>query len=95
MSALGHVDIRVTHVVPHNLALRLRVAYGWNAWCGSFKNALYLLESAESESLLQKLFANIRGQSDFRMRTCDLCNRLAYTFTTITWDFVTNFKVRK
>jgi len=38
-----------------------------------------LPDSAESESLLQKLFANIRGQSDFRMRTCDLCNRLAYT----------------
>src|SRR5258706_284807 len=35
------------------------------------------LESAGSESR-QKLFANIRGQSDFRMRTCDLCNRLAY-----------------
>src|SRR6266849_676343 len=34
-------------------------------------------ESAGSESL-KKLFANIRGQSDFRMRTCDLCNRLAY-----------------
>src|SRR5229473_5238350 len=36
-----------------------------------------LLESAESASL-KKLFANIRGQSDFRMRTCDLCNRRAY-----------------
>src|ERR1700693_5605130 len=35
------------------------------------------LESAESASL-KKLFANIRGQSDFRMRTCDVCNRLAY-----------------
>src|SRR6266446_2978915 len=34
-------------------------------------------ESARPESL-QKLFANIRGQSDFRMRTCDLCNRRAY-----------------
>ena len=38
---------------------------------------LLSLESAESESL-QKLFTNIRGQSDFRMRTCDVCNRLAY-----------------
>src|SRR5216683_7284073 len=38
-----------------------------------------LLESAESESL-QNLFANIRGQSDFRMRTCDVCNRRAYAF---------------
>src|ERR1700681_3965675 len=36
-------------------------------------------ESAESESL-QNLFANIRGQSDFRMRTCDRCNRRAYAF---------------
>ncbi len=39
---LGHVDIRVTHVVPHNL--RLRAAHGWNAycgrWCGSFENTL-------------------------------------------------------
>src|SRR3984957_7143277 len=35
------------------------------------------LESAESESL-KKLFANIRRQSDFWMRTCDLCNRRAY-----------------
>src|SRR5260370_31670633 len=34
------------------------------------------LESAGSESL-QKLFANIRGQSDFRMRTCDFCDRRA------------------
>src|SRR5216684_4258229 len=38
-----------------------------------------LLESAESASL-KKLFANIRGQSDFRMRTCDVCNRRAYAF---------------
>src|ERR1700693_428054 len=37
------------------------------------------LESAESASL-KKLFANIRGQSDFRMRTCDRCNRRAYAF---------------
>src|SRR5260370_25182856 len=36
-----------------------------------------LLESAESESL-QNLFANIRGQSDFRLCTCDICNRRAY-----------------
>src|SRR6266700_4634043 len=35
------------------------------------------LESAESESL-QKLFANIRGQIGFRVRTCDICNRRAY-----------------
>jgi hypothetical protein len=35
------------------------------------------LESTESESR-QKLVANIRGQSDFRKRTCDLCNRRAY-----------------
>jgi hypothetical protein len=35
------------------------------------------LDSAESESR-QKLFANIRRQSDLRMRTCDVCNRLAY-----------------
>src|ERR1700686_2821129 len=34
-------------------------------------------ESARPESL-QKLFANISGQSDFRVRTCDLCNRVAY-----------------
>src|ERR1039458_9543261 len=34
-------------------------------------------ELAGSESL-QNLFANIRRQSDFRLRTCDLCNRLAY-----------------
>src|SRR5216683_642689 len=36
-----------------------------------------LLESAESESL-QNLFANIRGQSDFRLCTCDICNRRSY-----------------
>jgi hypothetical protein len=30
-------------------------------------------ESAESESL-KKLLATIRGQSDFRMRTCHVCN---------------------
>src|SRR5258708_31189212 len=36
-----------------------------------------LLESAESESL-QNLFANIRGQSDFRLCKCDVCNRRAY-----------------
>ena len=41
-------------------ALRLRAAYGWNAWCGSFENTPLLLESAESESL-QMLVANIRG----------------------------------
>ena len=37
------------------------------------------LESAGAESL-QKLFANIRGQSDFGVRTCDICNRRAYVF---------------
>src|ERR1700738_920045 len=40
---------------------------------------LLSLESAGAESL-QKLFANIRGQSDFRMGTCDICNRRAYAF---------------
>src|ERR1700692_427077 len=35
-----------------------------------------LLESPESGSP-QKLFANICGQSDFRLCTCDICNRLA------------------
>src|SRR5260370_30979769 len=35
------------------------------------------LESAESESL-QNLFANIRGQIGFRVRTCDICHRRAY-----------------
>src|SRR5277367_5538642 len=35
------------------------------------------LQSAESESR-QKLFANIRGQSDFRIHTCDVCNRSTY-----------------
>src|SRR5215831_19842751 len=36
------------------------------------------LESAESESL-QKLLANIRGQIGFRLCTCDVRNRRAYT----------------
>jgi hypothetical protein len=36
-----------------------------------------LLESDESECL-KKLLANIRGYSDFRMRTRDLCNRQSY-----------------
>src|SRR6266699_2890365 len=35
------------------------------------------LESAESESL-QKLFANIRGQSGFRVCTYEICHRRAY-----------------
>src|SRR5271169_1287219 len=35
------------------------------------------LESAESQSM-QKLIANIRGQSDFRVCTCDVSNRRAY-----------------
>src|SRR5882724_1204553 len=35
------------------------------------------LESADSESL-KKLFANIRGQSDLRVCTCEICHRRAY-----------------
>src|SRR5580700_4572648 len=59
------------------LALRLRATYGWNPGCGSSENTLLSLESAEPGSP-QKLFANIRGQSDFRLGTCDICNRLAH-----------------
>jgi hypothetical protein len=32
----GHVDIRVTHVVPHKLRPYVfPQPCGWNAWCGS------------------------------------------------------------
>src|SRR6266446_5829326 len=41
-----------------------------------FRKYLLSLESAGAESL-QQLFANIRGQSDFRKRACDICSRLA------------------
>ena len=57
-------------------ALRLRAAYGWNAWCGSSEIVL-LHQWAESESP-QKLFVNIRGQIGFRVFMHDVRNRQAY-----------------
>jgi hypothetical protein len=39
---LGHVDISRDPCCPaQSPALRLRAAYGWNAWHGSFENTVY------------------------------------------------------
>ena len=85
LNILGHVDIRVTHVVPHSLRrCALTQHRAGNAWCGSSEDSPLLVESAGSESP-RKVVASIRGQIGMRVCTCEICHRRAYAFvTTIT-----------
>ena len=62
----------VTHVVPHNLR---PCASATSSWMVRKLRKSPLL--AESESL-QKLSADLRGQSDFRQCACDVCHRPVY-----------------
>ena len=74
---LGHVDIRVTRVVPHMIrpcafAQHMAGMHGADA-----PKIALSLESAVCGAP-QRLFANIRGHTGFRERTCDICHRRAY-----------------
>ena len=57
---MGHVDIRVTHVVPHNLGPCAFAQHMAGMRGAEASKHPLLLESEESESL-QMLFANIHG----------------------------------
>src|SRR5215472_14802377 len=75
---LGHVNIRVTHVVPHTLRPRAFAHHVAGMHGAEAPKVPLPRESAESESV-QELFANIRGQIGFRVCPCNVRNRRAYT----------------
>jgi hypothetical protein len=77
VNILGHVDIRVTPFVPHNLrpcGLAQHMA-GMHGAEGP-KMLPLLVESAGSES--PQTVASIRGQIGMRVCTCEICHRRAY-----------------
>ena len=73
---MGHVDMRVTHVVPYKLQLCVSAQPMAGMHSAEASKTPSLHESAESESL-QKLFVNIRRQIGFRACRCDVRNRRA------------------
>src|SRR5882757_767560 len=74
---LGHGDICVTHVVPHNLRPCASATSSWMV--RKLRTSPLSLESAGSETR-QMVAANIRGQIGFRVRTCEICHRPADPF---------------
>jgi hypothetical protein len=77
VNILGHVDIRVTYVVPPNLR-PCALAQHTAGMHGAKAPKMPLSPEVEESESLQMLFANIRGQIGFRACRCDLCNRSSH-----------------